>query len=1239
VKIKDVQIDGFGVWSGLHVDSMPEGMTVFYGPNEAGKTTLMQFLRTMFYGFTQDRRQRYLPPIHGGRPGGAMRVTGPGGGYEIARRANMNEAGISGALTVTGADGLVQGQHRLSMLLGQVDESIFTNVFAIGLRELQELSTLDDTAAADELYKLSSGLDRVSLVDVIRQLRAARTNLVNSSEAGQIPQLMLRREKLKDEIEELSSRGRRWTELAAQRRSQSVEITELRERVQQWEVESRTIETAMQLRTPWQQRIEFQKQIKQLNARTDLPFDSSEKLQVIQNELQQRKERLETIRNQRQDLRRKAISLPIRRSILELASRIDAASEQAPWIASLQKQVQRLRQQVAHSRETLSEDAKRLGLNDSDIEALLTDRRLANMPDLNKETIARLAAPAREVRQYIARLKQAKNQDSQDDKESTELERQLHSVVKERGYNDLHEAMAGQAELITNLRKRLQLQDRLEKLLRTKAELEEEAVDLGTDEALPLEKAFLLSLPFIGGGFLILSGVCKWFGTGFFQQDQSTGTLWVLSGVLLLFFWYMWRQLTDRNTVNDLDDCEDQLEAVVKQIRKAELERDDFDKTLPVQNDGIELRLQKAEDDLTELESLLPLHHNFLAVRQRQKLNRKKANETSRALRAARHEWQKTLKSLGLAEGISPKTLRIMSEGYELLIQGRNRLKAQEDELQQRELELLGIVQRLDGLVKQVSASAKRDANASSREVSPSDSSSAKDNSNIKSRDPQYRPDKNRSTSNEIKPAIAIREAIDPAKADALSQLDPLALIQQLQLQIGDQKHLLAQRKEFKEQDNALAKQQHQVQRACDKYVRLRQALLAELGVESPSQLDEALSLKRQHEKIAQQIKDSDERILAIIGTVAPYETISRLLEGPGCDELEKRWEALQQRQQQAENRISQLLERQGELQQEMKSLAQEKRLSEAKLELACIEKQLQATTSHWQTLAATTFMLEKVCEVYENERQPETLREASSFLKALSDGKYVRVWTPLGKNALRIDNAQGQSLPLEVLSRGTREAVFIALRLALASAYSRRGVMLPLVLDDVLVNFDANRASAAARVLRDFAEMGHQVVMFTCHEHIMRIFYDTGVQVRVLPTQGVPGEAGVYEPIAIPMHLEIEQEEVVSEPMTPVAEQIIETEEPVVEEIVQVPTPEPQPVLEQPQEPEVYVYQNVRHTRRRTKPSIRHFWYNADASDQPSLEGPWNAPQEPEADDRFEEPHSRNGDTWWKQDLLTTEL
>jgi uncharacterized protein YhaN len=116
---------------------------------------------------------------------------------------------VFGQLTVTSSDGITQGQHRLTSLLGNVDESIFTNVFAIGLRELQELSTLDDTAAADELYKLSSGLDRVSLVDVIRQLRTARTSIASySEESAQLQSMQSKREKLRDEIEQLRRRCR-----------------------------------------------------------------------------------------------------------------------------------------------------------------------------------------------------------------------------------------------------------------------------------------------------------------------------------------------------------------------------------------------------------------------------------------------------------------------------------------------------------------------------------------------------------------------------------------------------------------------------------------------------------------------------------------------------------------------------------------------------------------------------------------------------------------------------------------------------------------------------------------------------------------------------------------------------------------------------------------------------------------------------------------------------------------------
>ena len=74
MKITDIHVDGFGVWNSMSVDELSDGATLFFGRNEAGKTTLMQFIRAALYGFSPDRRRLYLPPVHGGIPGGMLRV-------------------------------------------------------------------------------------------------------------------------------------------------------------------------------------------------------------------------------------------------------------------------------------------------------------------------------------------------------------------------------------------------------------------------------------------------------------------------------------------------------------------------------------------------------------------------------------------------------------------------------------------------------------------------------------------------------------------------------------------------------------------------------------------------------------------------------------------------------------------------------------------------------------------------------------------------------------------------------------------------------------------------------------------------------------------------------------------------------------------------------------------------------------------------------------------------------------
>jgi uncharacterized protein YhaN len=1217
VKIRDIQIDGFGVWSGLSVHSMPDTMTVFYGPNEAGKTTVMQFLRSMLYGYTSERRTRYLPPVYGGKPGGTIRVTGPGGGYEICRRAQLDQANsVVGALSVTGSDGLAQGPHRLAMLLGQIDESIFTNVFAIGLRELQELSTLDDTAAADELYKLSSGLDRVSLVDVIRQLRTARHNIASENPGeGQLANLMSQREKVKGEIEQLSTSGRRWNELAALRSSQNQELDELKTRIDQWALESRTFEVAIQVRPTWLKRAELKQRMQNLHARMDVPDSAAEKMVEFETELQERQAKLADCKRQRSELRDQAQRLPLRRGIMELAAKIEAAAEQSPWITTIQKAQQRIEAQIEQTKQQLAEEAGRLGMTPEDQQALLADRRLNNMPDLSRQAINQLAEPASDVRMWTSRMKQAADQCELEKRELERLQTELTTALQNRGQSDIHSALTDSAEMMSILKKRIALEEVLKKQISKRDQLDEEVVDSQVDEAFSFERAFGQGVAFVIGAMSVIWGAGRMLGahwlTGQVGADPNRGLLFVAFGLLGLLVAYVMNALGERNKVGFVEEIEDQLDAVRREIHRTQLERDELDRRLPVHKGDPEMRLRELEDSVRALESLLPQQQNLEAIKQRYQAARKRASQAAESLKSAKATWKRTLQHFGLSETMSPKSIRLMADSYDTLTQTRRRLASLEEELDARQLELGAITQRIDSLYRQVFA-----AKAASDAIANRESADEFDEVlTTKEKARQF-------TQQPEKPTI-FKATIDSGER-ALEQLTKLTEL------LSSQEQYITQKKELREKDQQLAKQAAGIERSIEKVERSHAAFLADLACESDQHLLEQLDAKHRFQKHEEELANLTQRIQEMVSGTVPMDQITRMLDGGGIDELEKRREAIGQRTAQAKQRVDQLHQRQGELTQEMKTLAGQNRLAEAKLELVCIENQIKACAAHWQSLATTTHLLDKVCEVYETERQPETLREASGFLNQLTEGKYVRIWTPLGKNQLRVDNRSGQSLPLEVLSRGTREAVFISLRLSLAAAYSRRGVVVPLVLDDVLVNFDTIRAESAARVLRDFASLGHQVIMFTCHEHIMKIFDKIGVQVRVLPNQGVPGEAEVYHPQYI------EETRPAAQPMVveaaPVIAQPVAVDQPVIEERPNPPyvdEPENEPVEIEPLSEMAKPRPSVRRVVVvEQEPNIDWLWYERTSD---SLDWGWV-----ESTERVDE-RSTPDDLWQRRGPNTT--
>ena len=82
-------------------------------------------------------------------------------------------------------------------------------------------------------------------------------------------------------------------------------------------------------------------------------------------------------------------------------------------------------------------------------------------------------------------------------------------------------------------------------------------------------------------------------------------------------------------------------------------------------------------------------------------------------------------------------------------------------------------------------------------------------------------------------------------------------------------------------------------------------------------------------------------------------------------------------------------------------------------------------------------------------------------------------------------------------LSLGTCQQLYLSLRIALLLAADNVGRAIPILADDILVNFDSRRRGAA-RALAELAKM-RQVIMFTCHEEVVSVLREVSDATNVI--------------------------------------------------------------------------------------------------------------------------------------------
>lgn len=142
-----------------------------------------------------------------------------------------------------------------------------------------------------------------------------------------------------------------------------------------------------------------------------------------------------------------------------------------------------------------------------------------------------------------------------------------------------------------------------------------------------------------------------------------------------------------------------------------------------------------------------------------------------------------------------------------------------------------------------------------------------------------------------------------------------------------------------------------------------------------------------------------------------------------------------------------------------------------------------------WARLKLAHALLKESLSRFRERAQAPMVAAASTYFSLMTEGRYERLEADEEgeKPVLRAVQADGARKGIEAMSDGTADQLYLALRLAALDLRRASHPHMPLVLDDVLITSDDERAANVLRALARFAE-GGQVMIFTHHRHLIDV-------------------------------------------------------------------------------------------------------------------------------------------------------
>ena len=204
MKIIEINIKSFGKLRDF-VLKPGDGVNIIYGRNEAGKSTIMAFIKAIFYGLESGEKRRQYEPWSGGQPAGSIEFEHEGVRYFLSRTFGETK-GFDKVSLFDKTNGetvpLSPGQEPGAKVFGINIKTFVSSVF-IGQSGIPVEG--DNREIIDRLVNLTSaGDEHVSKREIDKRLHSAEAKLNSKKADAILPELRKQKRELLDARAEMN---------------------------------------------------------------------------------------------------------------------------------------------------------------------------------------------------------------------------------------------------------------------------------------------------------------------------------------------------------------------------------------------------------------------------------------------------------------------------------------------------------------------------------------------------------------------------------------------------------------------------------------------------------------------------------------------------------------------------------------------------------------------------------------------------------------------------------------------------------------------------------------------------------------------------------------------------------------------------------------------------------------------------------------------------------------------------